>query len=94
MQLQDKIALIQFSPDDVHQHVAVLKEEQCSECQEKPCLSICPTGVFKWDYQQGNPLQVYYKQCVECGACRLVCQFDNIRFTYPSNGLGVAYREG
>ncbi|SMC55783.1 ferredoxin family protein [Sporomusa malonica] len=94
MQLQDKIALIDFNPDDNRQHVAVYKQEQCDVCKEKQCLNICPTGVFKWDYQLGSPILVYYKQCVECGACRLACQFNNIIFAYPSGGFGVAYREG
>ncbi|HWR08712.1 ferredoxin family protein [Sporomusa sp.] len=94
MKLQDKILLIQFNPDDDHQHVAVRDQEQCTRCEAKQCLNICPTSVFKWDYQLGSPIMVYYKQCVECGACRLACGFDNIIFMYPSGGLGVAYREG
>ncbi|MDF2568905.1 MAG: hypothetical protein K0R55_509 [Sporomusa sp.] len=94
MILDDKIGLICFNPDDSHQHVAVASQEQCCNCEAKQCLTICPTGVFKWDYQPGSPILVYYKQCVECGACRLACQEDNIIFDYPRGGCGVAYREG
>lgn len=94
MQLQDKITLIQFNPDDSNQHVIIKSQEQCIECKEKQCLNICPTGVFKWDCQADSPIMVYYKQCIECGACRLVCQLDNILFSYPSGGKGVIYREG
>jgi Ferredoxin-like protein len=94
MQLEDKIVLINFNPDNDFQHVAVQDQEQCNKCIEKHCLTICPSGVFKWDYQPDSPIMVYYKQCIECGACRLACQFDNIQFTYPVGGMGVTYREG
>lgn len=94
MELQAKIALIHFSPDDNTQHIAVQNQKYCLDCEEKQCLNLCPTNVFKWDGQPGSPIIVYYKQCVECGACRLACQFDNILFSYPSGGMGVAYWEG
>ena len=94
MQLQDKIMLIHFNPDNSIQHVAVQNQEHCSTCEEKQCLTICPTGVFKWDCRSGSPILVHYQQCVECGACRLICRFDNILFDYPPGGMGVAYWEG
>jgi ferredoxin like protein len=94
MQLQDKIALIDFTPDDNTQHIAIENQECCTSCKEKHCLTICPTSVFKWDCLHDSPIIVYYKQCVECGACRLVCQFDNILFNYPPGGKGVMFREG
>ncbi|WP_425061010.1 hypothetical protein SCACP_17770 [Sporomusa carbonis] len=94
MTLNDKIALINFNPDDTRQHVAIVSQEQCCNCQDKQCLNVCPTRVFKWDYQPGSPILVYYQQCVECGACRLACQFNNVEFEYPYGGYGVAYREG
>ncbi len=94
MQLQYKISLIYFDPDDNTQHVTIQNQEHCTECKEKHCLTLCPTGVFKWDCQIDSPIMVYYKQCIECGACRLVCKFDNILFDYPSGGKGVVFREG
>ncbi len=94
MQLQDKIALIQFNPDYSKPHIAVEKQAVCSTCKAKQCLSICPAGVFKWDCQPGSPIAVLYEQCVECGACRLACPFTNIQFSYPTGGMGVAYQQG
>jgi ferredoxin like protein len=94
MQLQNKISLIHFNPSDNMQHVAVHNQASCTKCKEKQCLTICPTGVFKWDCLDDSPIMVEYKQCVECGACRLVCQFDNILFSYPPGGKGVIFLEG
>lgn len=94
MQMQDKIGLLQFNPDDTYQHIVISDPEQCMKCLEKHCLNICPTDVFKWDYQSDSPILVYYKQCVECGACRLACPFQNVVFNYPQNGLGVTFKEG
>ena len=94
MQLQDKISLIKFDPSDTMQHVAIYNQHSCTNCEEKHCLTICPTDVFKWDCHTDSPIVVEYKQCVECGACRLACQFDNILFFYPPGGKGVSFREG
>lgn len=94
MQLQDKISLIYFDQSYNMQHVAIYNQESCAKCKEKHCLTICPTGVFKWDCLVDSPIVVEYRQCVECGACRLVCQFDNIQFFYPPDGKGVIFREG
>lgn len=94
MTIDTKIGLICFNTDDSRQHVGLVSQEQCCHCEAKQCLAICPAGVFKWDYQPGSPIIVHYKQCVECGACRLACQLNNIFFEYPSGGFGVVYREG
>jgi ferredoxin like protein len=90
--LDDKIKLIDFAPDDSWQHVIIASENRCAECREKPCLSICPSRVFRWDYGPDSPVLVYYKQCIECGACRLVCA--NIDFSYPHGPFGVRFRQG
>lgn len=89
-----KIGLIDFRVDDNWQHVVVTQPDQCKKCRDKPCLTICPSGVFTWNPVKKNTIQVFYKQCIECGACRLVCPLDNIAFSFPHGGCGVHYHEG
>jgi ferredoxin like protein len=90
--LDDKLKSIHFNADDNWQHITVTSQNNCQECIDKQCLSICPTGVFTAGVQKDDPIIVWYKQCVECGACRLVC--SNIDFSYPRGGFGVTYLEG
>lgn len=89
-----KINLVHFKPDDNWQHVIITQPDKCQECRNKPCLTICPSGVFVWNLVDKDPILVFYKQCVECGACRLVCPLDNIEFSFPHGGYGVNYHEG
>ncbi|MDR3564826.1 MAG: 4Fe-4S ferredoxin [Negativicutes bacterium] len=90
--LDAKIELIAFQADDSCQHVTISSLDECGKCQQKPCLDLCPSQVFRWNYIADDPILVFYKQCIECGACRLVC--PNIVFTYPRGGYGVIFRQG
>lgn len=90
--LEDKVKLLIFSTDEDWQHVKVINPGTCSDCKDKQCLTVCPSGVFRWNYQRSDPILVLYKQCIECGSCRLVC--SNIEFSYPHGGYGVLYHEG
>ena len=92
--LENAVQLIHFQPDEGWQHVIIAEQDLCKNCQGKPCLTICPSGVFAWNNCDSDPVLVFYKQCVECGACRLICPYENIAFAFPHGGYGVAYRQG
>lgn len=92
IEIQDLLSSLQYQPDDNWQHVTILDHAVCRECKNKQCLNFCPAGVFRESSQKKQPLLILYKQCVECGGCRLIC--DNIDFCYPQGGYGVAFREG
>ncbi|HMM20497.1 MAG TPA: 4Fe-4S dicluster domain-containing protein [Selenomonadales bacterium] len=93
-EMEARLATLEFRPDDDWQHVAVIDQETCRNCELKNCLLICPSGVFRWNYVPDDPVLVFYRQCVECGACRLVCPKNNIALSFPHGGYGVIYREG
>jgi len=91
--LQEKINSLYFKPDDSWQHVIIRDQKLCKDCSAKPCLTICPAGVFGWNYAVTAPIGIAYKQCIECGACRLACPCKNIDFFYPKSSYGVIYTE-
>jgi ferredoxin like protein len=90
--LEKAVKLIRFHPDETWQHVQILDQSDCRDCSGKQCLEVCPSAVFQWSNEPDDPILVFYKQCVECGACRLVC--NNVDFSYPNGGFGVMFREG
>lgn len=85
---------LEFRTDEDSQHVKIIDQEICRSCECKNCLLICPSGVFQWDYVPEHSVLVYYRQCIECGACRLACPPNNIALCYPNGGYGVMFKEG
>jgi ferredoxin like protein len=65
--------------------------EHCPTCENRPCVLVCPAGLFDWD---GNRLTYSWEKCLECDACRIVCPYDAIRLRFPREGRGVKYRWG
>lgn len=89
--LDDLLGLLHFTPDDGHRHIRIIDPEICRNCRNQPCLTLCPSGVFTAGKNTGQPVAVFYRQCLECGSCRLIC--TNIDFSYPQSGYGVEFCE-
>jgi len=53
-------------------------------------VTVCPAGGYS--YREDEGLSVAYENCLECGSCKIVCEFDNIDWSYPPGGFGVVYR--
>ncbi len=51
---------------------------QCRQCEDAPCVKVCPTGAtFRTQtYTAVNP-----KVCIGCRLCMMVCPFGAIRIT-------------
>ncbi len=77
---------------DSDSHLAVRDQGTCRACILRPCVNVCPAGVY--DYSEAEELSVAHENCLECGSCRIVCEFENIDWSYPSGGFGVAYIHG
>lgn len=91
--VEEKLGLLTFKND--HQsHISIPNPSVCVEkCKEKPCTKICPARVYDWD-ESGKKIIVGYENCIECGAARMLCPFDNIRWDPPRGGFGVSYKYG
>jgi len=92
--MPDNIKMPHFIPDRTCSHVYLYHEQLCTTCQTKTCLTICPTQVFQLSKEDSDTIEVLYRQCVECGACRLACPHKNIAFNYPKGSYGVIFHQG
>jgi len=89
--LEDKLFLLKFKPDE-HSHITILNNDTCiNHCDEKWCTHTCPADVYHWE---GDHIVVSYENCIECGACRMICPYGNIDCTMPRGGFGVQYKFG
>jgi ferredoxin like protein len=90
--VDDLLMTLKYFIDEEVSHLAIQDHAVCARCAHKPCIAFCPVGV----YTQGHDgkIQVAYQSCVECGSCRVGCPYDNIEWTLPRGGFGVAYKFG
>jgi len=49
---------------------------QCRQCEDAPCVKVCPTGVT---YRTETYTAVDQRLCIGCRLCMLVCPFGAIR---------------
>ncbi len=62
-----------------------------NQCEKNWCTHTCPADVYHWE---GDHIVVSYENCIECGACRMICPYDNICCVMPRGGFGVQYKYG
>ena len=87
--IQDKLGTIKYNCDSkTHLKVDLAK---CEKCKDKPCTNVCPAAVYTNDEYLGE-ITVQYENCLECGACRVICPYGAITWEYPSSGCGVVYK--
>ncbi len=83
-----KLSTTKFSPH-TDSHLAVRDQQKCQGCALRPCVNVCPAGVYTYCEDRG--LSMAHQNCLECGSCKIVCEFDNIDWNYPPAGFGVDY---
>lgn len=86
--LPEKLFLVRFKAD-TESHLKV-DHEKCKVCGDKSCIYICPAEVYKMDEMEN--IIISYEGCLECGTCRIACEF--IEWKNPKGGFGVCYRYG
>ncbi|SHK58227.1 ferredoxin family protein [Desulforamulus aeronauticus] len=87
--IDDKLFLNRWKPDH-HSHLEIIDPAVCLEqCPGKDCTVFCPAKVYEW---RDDRITVGYEGCLECGACRIACPHQNIRWRYPRGGYGVQFR--
>ena len=96
MNVEAKLGLLNYKKGP-ESHVSIRNagpDSPCvTVCKDRPCTTVCPAKVYEWEEHQGKIL-VAYENCMECGAARALCPYDNIEFDWPKGGFGVQYRYG
>jgi len=76
---ESRIQIMQDSfgdwPDDVF--IA-----QCRQCQDAPCVEVCPTGANHVDREHGNVRRVDPELCIGCKMCIQGCPFTPPRLQW------------
>jgi ferredoxin like protein len=92
MDAPELLSLNKFNVDDEEPHI-ILNKEICAGCADKPCLVVCPAGLYTLD--KSNQIVFDYAGCLECGTCRTMCQNKGIKqWQYPRGTFGVIFRRG
>ncbi len=90
--VEERLAANEVRPDRVS-HLGLVDEATCAGCERRECTTVCPAGTYRWSEEAGR-LVISFENCLECGACRLVCPHANIAWRYPMGGMGICYRYG
>lgn len=88
--IDDKLFKVKYtpSPDDCHLNPV---SDDCATCVSKVCTIVCPAKVYEWD-EDRKKLVVGYENCLECGACRIVCEKQTLDWRYPKGTNGVTFK--
>lgn len=94
--VEEKLYLAKYKLDE-RPHLVIIDQDICDKCSKingtpQPCMVLCPANVYKWEDDKKNV--VSYDNCVECGACRIICPYVNIDWKYPRWGRGLSLRYG
>jgi protein NrfC len=62
----------------------------CRQCNDSPCLNICPTEALQVDEaHMGIPI-VDAEKCIGCGLCAKACRFSPSRIRiHPTGGIAL-----
>lgn len=91
MTIEDKLSKVKYTTDTVS-HLNP-DAEKCKTCKSKVCQYACPAGVYEW-IESEQKLLVKYENCLECGACRIVCETKSLGWEYPKGTKGVTFKNG
>ncbi len=91
MNLDNKLSTLKYTPD-TDSHLKPVQED-CVKCKNRPCINTCPAGVYEW-LESENRLLVKYENCLECGACRIMCEKNSLKWEYPKGTKGVTFKKG
>jgi carbon-monoxide dehydrogenase iron sulfur subunit len=75
----------QFRPTASHVQVAIFPEDAvyfpvvCMQCEDAPCMQVCPSGALVRNSQSGA-VDVVDERCVGCRICSLACPFGVISY--------------
>lgn len=94
--VDELLGYTKFKVDEKNPHI-VLDQKICAKCKTKPCLTVCPAGLYRQE-EGSDKVSFDHIGCLECGTCRVVChEYGNqgiIKWVYPKGTFGVQFRYG
>jgi Fe-S-cluster-containing hydrogenase component 2 len=80
--------MLEGEPLTPRNHVVQVAEvklsTQCRQCEDAPCVKVCPTQAT---FRTETYTAVNANRCIACGLCTMVCPFGAIHIsTVPVNG--------
>ena len=87
--IDELLAKVKYKPDTVSHLIP--NNEFCKKCENRACEKICPAKVYEWD-ENAQKLRVAFENCLECGACRIICPYAAIDWRYPGATKGITYK--
>jgi protein NrfC len=58
---------------------------QCRQCQDAPCVEVCPTGANHFDPENGNVRRIDQELCIGCKLCIASCPFTPGRLQWDAH---------
>ncbi len=59
---------------------------QCQQCEDAPCVLVCPSGALYKDEATGRTV-FEEDRCIGCHSCEIACPFGAIRWSKAAEGL-------
>ncbi|MBI2996445.1 MAG: 4Fe-4S dicluster domain-containing protein [Candidatus Melainabacteria bacterium] len=84
--IEEKLYITRLQPD-IESHIKV-NHDICLICKNKECTQFCPANVFAWS-RIDDRLIISYENCIECGACKIGCPYESIKYNHPKAGYGL-----
>ena len=56
----------------------------CNQCEDAPCLAVCPTSAI-YRTSEGGPVLMDEDRCIGCKACVMACPFGMVRLRPGGN---------
>lgn len=87
-------------PDDLSMWFLTIA---CQQCEDPPCVPVCPTGAT-YQRDEDGLVVIDYDKCIGCGACVLACPYDGVRTRnvgvpeystpFPVGGANIDSKQG
>jgi ferredoxin like protein len=90
--IEDKLFLLNYKHQNTP-HIRLIDNTVCdTACSTKICTIVCPAKSYEKTTE--GAMKFNHENCLECGSCRIVCPKQNVAWSYPVAGTGVAFRYG
>lgn len=91
--VEEKLFQNRYVVDPGRPHIRIRDPAVCAaQCALQPCATCCPAGCYR---VEGRQVTLTTDGCLECGACRIVCDIHrNLDWEYPRGGYGIQYKFG